>query len=240
MLAAGAAFFAPRSAGPAAMVIDGDAGMGKTTISRALVDRAKEAGWTVLSSQPAASDAALTLSGLDDLLDSLDSSFLDELPRRPPGTSAAGGRRRAAPQVTSPDGVEPRLLGIAVRSLLGRAAGRGPVLVAVEDLQWVDPASATVLGYVMRRLRGEPVGILASHRTGEPVHLDIAGLLGPEATTRVRVTSLSVGALHHVVADRSAPRSRAPSSCGSTQHPPEPPCSRSRSRGCSWRKGSRQ
>ena len=89
----------------------------------------------------------------------------------------------------------------AFLSMLSVLASRSRVLVAVDDVQWLDPASARILGFALRRLRNLRVGVLVSERTG---------VAGPELLAGSRSTPveelvlgpLSVGALAHLVRSR--------------------------------------
>ncbi|MFD0630326.1 LuxR C-terminal-related transcriptional regulator [Catenulispora yoronensis] len=65
-------------------------------------------------------------------------------------------------------------LGIAVLNLLSRAAARQPLLLALDDAQWLDDASADVCGFVGRRLAGSPVKLLAAARSDVPSRFDTA------------------------------------------------------------------
>ena len=81
-----------------------------------------------------------------------------------------------------------------------------PVIVAVDDVQWLDRASAQVLSYAVRRLTDEPVGFfLASRKTP-------SGLLDslPEDQIRLELGPLTLGALHHVIRDRLGRTLRRP------------------------------
>jgi hypothetical protein len=103
---------------------------------------------------------------------------------------------------SSPDRL---MLSNAVLALLVQATGAGPVLVVVDDLPWLDRASAVVLSVVARRLAGSRVGFLAASRSGEDGFFDRGGLPVHE------VPALSEAAAAELVGDRFpalAPRVR--------------------------------
>src|SRR5262249_47635958 len=96
-----------------------------------------------------------------------------------------------------------RLLGLALLSVVRALAQDGPVLVALDDVQWVDASSAEVLSFVLPRLEGEPVGVLGTVRerpVEAPLELDRA--FG--SFRRLPVGPLSVGALHRLLWGRLA------------------------------------
>ena len=96
-----------------------------------------------------------------------------------------------------------RLLGLALLSVVRALAEDGPLLVALDDVQWVDASSAEVLRFVLRRLEGEPVGVLATVRerpVEAPLELDRAFA----AFRRLTVGPLSVGAIHRLLWGRLA------------------------------------
>ncbi len=78
-------------------------------------------------------------------------------------------------------------------------AADAPVLVAVDDLQWLDPASGLVLAFAWRRLRDEPVGLLLAKRTGERAAADLVD----ERVRRLDVPALSLGAVHRLLRDQT-------------------------------------
>jgi len=198
-LAAVADFLASAASGPSALVMEGEAGIGKSTVWLAALDRARELGFAVLSMRAASVEPVPAYTALAVLLDTLDDSAFAELP--PPQRLAIERvlfRAGADDQVT-----DPRAIGAAFVSIVERLAMSSPVLVAIDDLQWVDQPSRLILSSVMRRLSG-PVGVLATVRD-EPDHADAAGwveLRHPERLRRERVRPLSVGALHAVLSDR--------------------------------------
>jgi DNA-binding CsgD family transcriptional regulator len=181
-----------------AAVLEGEAGVGKSTLWLAATAVAGSAGLRVLSARPTELELGLAHAGLGDLLeDSLD-EVLPELP---------APRRRAleaALLLTDDDrAVDLRALAVAVRSALQLLAARGPVLVAVDDVQWLDHSSSEVLSIALRRLREERVHVLLARRlvpdTPAPT---LVRLLDDRPTERLSVGPLSAGALQGVLRER--------------------------------------
>ena len=133
--------------GPIAIALEGEAGIGKSTLWRAAVAEASERGLRVLVARAAESERTLAHAGLGDLFDGV---LDDVLPR------LSAPRRRAlevALLVEDADGrpVDPRALGVAVRSALELLSEDG-LVIAIDDLQWLDASSASALGFALRRL----------------------------------------------------------------------------------------
>jgi DNA-binding CsgD family transcriptional regulator len=179
-----------------ALVLEGEAGIGKTTVWRAGVEQAVAKGFAVASCRPAEAETKLAFSGLTDLLQHVMEDVLEALP---------DPQRRSlevALLQSEADGpVEQRVVATAVRSTLLEWARRQPLLIAIDDLQWLDAASAEILGFVLRRLEREPIGLLASRRIGlrSRVRLDD---LAPETLTTISVGPLSVAAVHQLLKAR--------------------------------------
>ncbi|BCB90837.1 transcriptional regulator [Phytohabitans suffuscus] len=175
---------------PGPVLLDGPAGIGKTALWRALVAAAERAGWTVLTCAPTESEAALPFAALADLLRPL----ADRVPALPAPQRVAAEAVLLTAQ-TAEGVADERAVGAATRSLL-EAAG-GPLLVAVDDAPWLDPSSERALRYALRRV-GDRFATLVARRSDsvENLGLDDARL------TRVTLTPLGVGALHHVVRAR--------------------------------------
>lgn len=180
----------------AALVFEGDAGIGKTTIWQAAIERARSRGFRVLSCHPGQMETKLTLSALSDLLDEVPAATLDALPD-PQRRALEVALLRTDPGTA---GLRPREVSTAFHSVLRRLADERPLLVALDDTQWLDTASAAVLGFAFRRVRG-PVGCLLTRRTGE-ASPDVDRLVPADNLARITVGPLSVGALHHVLKDR--------------------------------------
>jgi DNA-binding CsgD family transcriptional regulator len=187
-------FLAAVPDGASALVLEGEAGMGKTTLWRAGVEAAKTAGLCVLQAQPAESETALSFSGLGDLLDPVLDEALAPL---------AGVQRSALARALVLEEVEGRApdahaAGVALlNALRGLASTRG-LFVAVDDVQWLDAASAAALAYAVRRLKGERVGVLLARRSG--LESSLVDELGRTSLCRdLGVGPLDRTALHLVV-----------------------------------------
>src|SRR5215210_4823592 len=183
--------------GLAALVLEGEAGIGKSTLWLAGVEAAERRGLRVLASRPAEAERGLAHAALSDLFEGVFDSVAPMLV--PP-------RRRAlevALLIEVPDHrLDPRTLAVAVRSALEGLAAEGPVVLAVDDVQWLDPSSAGALAFALRRLEETPVLLLLARRLGaEPSELERA--LEPERVERLRVAPLSLGAIQKLLQTRS-------------------------------------
>jgi DNA-binding CsgD family transcriptional regulator len=182
-----------------ALAIMGDAGIGKSTLWDAAVAHAREQEALVLSSRPAEADRALDHAGLIDLFDSVMDGVLALL--LPP-------RRRALEVVllreeSSGDPLDHRALGVAVRDVLEILGERGRTVIAVDDVQWLDPSSSRVLAFALRRLDSSAVSLLLARRLvagAQPSELEQA--FGVDRIRPLVVGPLSVGALHRILRDR--------------------------------------
>lgn len=180
------------------LLLEGEAGIGKTTVWREVARRAGARGFRVLSSRPAQTETKLALSALADLLEPVPGEALALLPE-PQRRALDVALLRAEPGAAPPD---PRTLGIAVRSLLAGLGAEGPLLVAIDDVQWLDPASASVLEFALRRLQSARLGWLFALRLPEPARLAAEGLVPPEALMRHTLGPLTRAALHHLLKER--------------------------------------
>jgi predicted ATPase len=157
------AFLDEAAAGPAVLLIEGPAGIGKTTLWSAALDMARERGWWVLSCRPVQSEAPLSFSALADLFDAVPESGLAGLPG-PQRHAVDVALLRAEPGPQPPD---QRAVAVALLGVIRALGDTAPVLIAVDDLTWLDRASAVVLEYALRRLTAQPAGLLATVTPGE-------------------------------------------------------------------------
>ena len=201
------AFLGDRAALPASLAIEGPAGAGKSTLWRAAVDGAAEAGYLVLASRPAGAEIQLSLAALADLVEPQLASVIDELPapqrRALEIALLVGGEAGEAP--------DQRAIAAGTLSALRALASRQPVLVAIDDAQWLDPTSAEVLAFALRRLRGEQVAVITAWRTEAFAKRVPAGphrgtLQRPfdRAPNRIEVGPLSLGALNRLIRTRTS------------------------------------
>ena len=197
-LAVVAAFVHGALDGPTVFVLEGEAGIGKSTLWQAGVDRARSEGLRVLAVRPAEAELGLGHAGLGDLVDGVVDEVLPSL---------AVPRRRALEAAllrdVSAEPVDDRALAVAVRDVLQRLARAGPLVVAIDDVQWLDRQTAATLAFALRRLGAAQVLVLLARRVGaEGPPLELERAVAPERVSRLRIGPLSVGALHRVLLDR--------------------------------------
>jgi hypothetical protein len=187
------------AARPEILVLEGEPGIGKTTLWLAAVEQARERGFRVLSCCPSTAEARLSYASLADVLTGAQDSVADTLPVP---------QRRAIDFVllrADDEGAvsDYRAAGAALLSVLNRLAEEAPVLLAIDDYQWVDTPSARVIEFAIRRL-GARTGMLAALRTGERGDQEpLLRLPGPGRVQRVGVGPLSLGALHQILYERT-------------------------------------
>jgi DNA-binding CsgD family transcriptional regulator len=185
--------------GPAAFVLEGEPGMGKSTLWLAGIEYARSKGYRVLSARPAEAERGFAHVGLGDLLEDVLDDVLTQL---------SAPRRRALEGALllvdeGPDAVDLRALGLAVRDVLQLLAEQGPQLVGIDDVQWLDAASAGALAFALRRLDAIPVHLLLAWRHVEDASRpDLEQMLPDSHTERLWLGPLSIGALHAFLRNR--------------------------------------
>lgn len=184
--------------GPSVFVLEGSAGIGKTTLWRHAVTTARR-GHQVLWCQPAQPELRLPYSSLADLLDRVDERALAHLPLPQREALAAAlllEQRKGADR-------DEQAVARGTYNVLRELAGDGPLVIAVDDAQWLDEASAAALSFALRRLVDEPVGLLLALRSGGARTLLAPGVLGTDRpVTRCPVSPLSLPATQQLLADR--------------------------------------
>ena len=181
------------------LTLEGEAGIGKTTLWWEALRQASARGARVLVTRPSESEATLSFAALADLFDGVDDSMIDRLPVPQREAIAAALLRAPAPL----RGIDELALCAAVLSLLRLLAAEGPLVVAVDDAHWLDPPSARALIFAARRLHDESVAFVLTVRTGttRPLRLDRAA--DPDRRRTIKVGPLTLAALHEVIKQRT-------------------------------------
>jgi DNA-binding CsgD family transcriptional regulator len=184
--------------GPIGLLIQGEPGIGKTTLWLEAIRAAAEHGHLVLAARPSEAEADLSFAALADLV----GGVLDEVSRALPGPQrlaleVALLRRDAdAP-------ADPLTTATALVTALGVLGRRAPLVIAIDDAQWLDGASRRAVEYAIRRLPPRS-GLLVASRLGEggalPLGLDRA--LGPGRLEHRVLAPLSLAALSDLVRSR--------------------------------------
>jgi DNA-binding CsgD family transcriptional regulator len=174
---------------PACFLVEGEAGIGKTTAWLDAIECACAEGFFVFSCRPASAESAVAYASLADLLNTVEPSSMSYLPTP---------QRAALDRVLlRSDGggpaVEPRAVAAGFLSIVSSQSDATPVLIAIDDVQWVDSSSAFALSYAFRRLSGR-VGVIATIRT-ELSDYDAAPWLhmpDPASTQRITLPPFSI------------------------------------------------
>lgn len=190
---------------PSVAVIDGEAGIGKTTLWLAAIEQARGRGFRILSAAAGQAESILAYAAVADLLRDVESAVLTALP----DVQRIALERVLLRANGGGPPTDQRVVAAAFLSVVEALAAETPVLVAIDDVQWLDSSSRNVIAFATRRLRGR-VGVLLTERT-EPdienvewLQLDI-----PDGVDRIRVRPLTLGGLHTLFLEklgRSFPR----------------------------------
>jgi DNA-binding CsgD family transcriptional regulator len=174
-----------------ALVLEGEAGIGKTALLRAIVERAAAGGDRVLSCQAEQAETQLAFAGLSELVEPSLDTAVAALPAPQREALEIALLRRASGELT-PDR---RTLGVALHSLLCNLARETPLVVAIDDLQWLDTSTLRLLAFAIRRLEVHRVAIVLTQRV-PPFSADPLGLeraFEGERLTRLRLPGLEDG-----------------------------------------------
>ncbi|MEJ1197883.1 AAA family ATPase [Streptomyces sp. CCNWLW230] len=211
------------------LLIEGDPGAGKSVLLDLAMKRTRRAGHRVLRVVGSESEAHLAYAGLHQLLRPV-LGDLDGLPARQRSSLriVLGLAEHAEPS-------DAMLVGLAVLTLVSDLAEPAPLLVVVDDAQWIDRASLDVLSFVARRMDSEPVTLLMGVRAADVLpgfdkgyeRLEIGPLSGdaanrlldeqptrPTGRTRVRILREAAGNPLALVELARAAASRQPEGGG--------------------------
>jgi DNA-binding NarL/FixJ family response regulator len=197
-LATVTAFVGAIPEGPRALLVEGEAGIGKTTMWLEAVGAAEARGFRVLRARPAESEATLSYAVLADLVGGAFDETRAALPA-PQERALATVLLRAETDKPA-DG---RTTATALVGVLTALAVERPVLLAIDDVQWLDPASDGALGFAARRLP-QGTGLLVTRRSDGSAEapFGVDRVLPGDRFVRVRLGGLSLAGVHHLVSGR--------------------------------------
>jgi DNA-binding CsgD family transcriptional regulator len=177
-------------------VATGGPGIGKTTLWEAGVDAARRRGLRVLSARTSGAETQLSFAALVDLLDGVELNGLAGLPA-PQQRALEVSLLRAEP---SDRPAESHAVAAGFLNAMRILAAQKPVLIAIDDVQWLDAPSAEVLTFAARRLQGTALAFLLTRRLGRSSSLELA--LERPAIERLEVAPLSLGAIRTLLSER--------------------------------------
>jgi DNA-binding CsgD family transcriptional regulator len=183
--------------GPRVLLLDGAAGIGKTTVWEAACRTASSAGYRVLTARPLEVETRISFSAIADLL----RGVLDEVAAALPAP-----QRRAlevALLLRDSDGPPPesQAIAFAILSALRALARSQSTIVAVDDVQWLDQPSAAILAYAARRLGDEPIRLLLARRADGAAAVassDLGRAIDGTPVETIALGPLSAGALQRM------------------------------------------
>jgi DNA-binding CsgD family transcriptional regulator len=181
------------------LVIEGEAGVGKTTLWLAAQDEARARGFEVLSARIGETESVLAYAALADLLGDIDPAILARLPDL---------QRLAVDRVllrASAEGPETdqRVVAAALTAAVEHLAVEKPLLLAIDNVQWLDSSSEAVVAFATRRFRSR-IGVLVTERS-DPECRSASTWLHlprPDGVKQIRVGPLSLGGLHAMISAR--------------------------------------
>ncbi len=144
----------------AALCLVGDPGIGKSTLLQAA--QTAGADFRRLTTVGIESELTLGHAGLGDVLSDA-AEYLGDLPRAQRSAVEVALGRATSDSTGGPD---PYLVAVGTLSLLAAAAEQGPVLVIVDDFQWVDRESRRAIAFAARRLQHDRVAFVLARRPG--------------------------------------------------------------------------
>ncbi|MEV0643835.1 AAA family ATPase [Phytomonospora sp. NPDC050363] len=186
---------------PAALTLTGDAGIGKTTVWQHCLARARERGHRILACRAAESEIRLSFGGLVDLLHTVTADTLSCLPEPQRDALECALLRRSAGDSV----IDRRAVYLAVLGAVRILSKSSPVVLAVDDAQWLDEPSRSVLEYLVRRLADEPVAVVTSVRSDaeDAPPFGIAETFDADRMWLLRLDGLTADGLHKLLRART-------------------------------------
>lgn len=181
---------------PAALLIEGEAGIGKTTLWRSAVELAEQREIRLLKCALAESEARLAFAGLSDLVRPHLGDALSSLAR-----PQARALEEALLLRETPEGLpDERAVSFGFLGLVTELSRQGALAIAVDDLQWLDASSLAVLRYSARRLQTKSIALLLARRIEADHDRDPLGVTsGFDVFERIELGPLTLGAMHRLL-----------------------------------------
>jgi len=176
--------------------LTGEPGAGKTTLWEAAIETARRRDLRVLSARASGADTQLAFTALIDLFDDVTEEDFAALPS-PQRRALEVALLRAEP---TDDSLPDAAVALGFTNVLRALGEREPLLLAVDDVQWLDAASAEALAFAIPRLADHPVRFLFAKRSRSSSFLERAH--GPKGLQRLEVGPLSFGATQRLLAER--------------------------------------
>ena len=193
--AAIARFMARVPTGRVGLIIEGDPGIGKTTVVRDSIREAHARGFQVLEARPAEAEADFSFAALSDLIGSQFDAVRDELP--PPQREALEVALLLREAETPAD---PRTMAAALLTAVTRLSARDPLVIVIDDAQWLDAPSRRAIEWVARRLPPR-LGMVVATRSQPPARtpIDLEAALPPGDVEHLVLAPLSLASLHRLI-----------------------------------------
>ena len=156
----------------------------------------------MLTAGPLEAELPLEFAALADLLEPVPRPLVEGLPGPQRQAIDVAVLRREASPVT----IDPRTIATAVLTVVRALAADGPVVLIVDDVPWLDLASARTLSFVLRRVGPAPVGLVAAARTEWLARRPrtVVDDLDPDRVEHVRLGAMSPGAVRELLRTRSS------------------------------------
>jgi DNA-binding CsgD family transcriptional regulator len=170
---------------PAVLALQGEAGAGKSTLWRGGVAAAREAGHRVMRTEPSAGEADMSFAGLSDLL----SEVLPEVAADLPAPQLEALEVALLLRAAGPEPPTAHAVGLATLAALRACASTGQVLIAIDDVQWLDEASIEALTFAFRRITDGGLTLLMAARNAASADPITAGQPAPSRAWRSLLTA---------------------------------------------------
>ncbi|HZQ66281.1 MAG TPA: AAA family ATPase [Gaiellaceae bacterium] len=178
------------------LILTGEPGIGKTLLWEAGIEEARRRRLRVLSTRASDAETQISFSALIDLFDGVTSSDLAGL-AAPQRQALEVALLRAAPTASAP---RPGAVAVALLNALRALAERTPLLIAIDDVQWLDAPSAEALAFAARRVEPGAVRLLLTRRPGRPGGVE--RVVAARSAQLLRIGPLSLGAVRRILSDR--------------------------------------